>query len=44
MPERRSPTRPIRIAVQVGQQHADFSVLRDAALRAEDAGADIAHP
>jgi len=41
MPERRTRTRPIRIAVQVGQQHADFAVLRDAALRAEDAGADI---
>jgi probable F420-dependent oxidoreductase len=27
--------------VQVGQQHADYSVLRDAALQAEEAGADI---
>lgn len=33
--------RPIRIGVQVDQQHADYRVLRDAALRAEDAGADI---
>jgi alkanesulfonate monooxygenase SsuD/methylene tetrahydromethanopterin reductase-like flavin-dependent oxidoreductase (luciferase family) len=27
--------------VQIDQQHADYGVLRDAALRAEEAGADI---
>jgi probable F420-dependent oxidoreductase len=32
---------PIRIAVQIDQQHADYSELREAALRAEDAGVDI---
>jgi probable F420-dependent oxidoreductase len=32
---------PIRIAVQIDQQHAGYDTLRDAALRAEDAGADI---
>jgi probable F420-dependent oxidoreductase len=32
---------PIRIAVQIDQQHADYDMLRDAALRAEDAGVDI---
>jgi probable F420-dependent oxidoreductase len=31
----------VRIAVQLDQQHADYAVLRDAALRAEDAGVDI---
>jgi probable F420-dependent oxidoreductase len=31
----------IRIAAQIDQQHADYDVLRDAALRAEEAGADI---
>jgi probable F420-dependent oxidoreductase len=35
------PDHPVRVAVQVGQQHADYDVLRDAALRAEEAGADI---
>jgi probable F420-dependent oxidoreductase len=30
----------IRIAVQIDQQHADYDVLRDAAMRAEDAGVD----
>ena len=33
--------RDIRIAVQLDQQHADYVDLRDAALRAEDAGVDI---
>lgn len=32
---------PIRIAVQIDQQHADYAELRDAALRAEDAGVDV---
>jgi probable F420-dependent oxidoreductase len=32
---------PVRIAAQIDQQHADYGVLRDAALRAEDAGVDI---
>ena len=32
---------PVRIAVQIDQQHADYDVLRDAALRAEDAGVDV---
>src|SRR3990170_1581976 len=32
---------PVRIAVQIDQQHADYDELRDAALRAEDAGVDI---
>ena len=32
---------PVRIAAQIDQQHADYGELRDAALRAEDAGADI---
>jgi probable F420-dependent oxidoreductase len=31
----------VRIAVQIDQQHADYDELRDAALRAEDAGVDI---
>jgi alkanesulfonate monooxygenase SsuD/methylene tetrahydromethanopterin reductase-like flavin-dependent oxidoreductase (luciferase family) len=31
----------VRIAVQIDQQHADYDLLRDAALRAEDAGVDI---
>jgi probable F420-dependent oxidoreductase len=31
----------IRIAAQIDQQHADYDELRDAALRAEDAGVDI---
>jgi probable F420-dependent oxidoreductase len=33
--------RPIRIGVQLQPQHADYSQLRDAVLRAEDAGVDI---
>ncbi len=32
---------PIQIAVLIGQQHADYNVLREAALRAEDIGVDI---
>ncbi|QDB79508.1 LLM class F420-dependent oxidoreductase [Georgenia wutianyii] len=34
-------TRPVRIAVQLQPQHADYAQLRDAVLRAEDAGADV---
>ncbi|MFI8528529.1 LLM class F420-dependent oxidoreductase [Promicromonospora sukumoe] len=33
--------RPIRIGVQLQPQHADYSQLRDAVLRAEDAGVDV---
>ncbi|WP_433728990.1 LLM class F420-dependent oxidoreductase [Nocardia sp. CA-129566] len=36
-------TRPVRIGVQLQPQHApDYGLLRDAVLRAEDAGVDIA--
>jgi alkanesulfonate monooxygenase SsuD/methylene tetrahydromethanopterin reductase-like flavin-dependent oxidoreductase (luciferase family) len=31
----------VRVAAQLDQQHADYGFLRDAALRAEDAGVDI---
>lgn len=34
-------TRPVRIAVQLQPQHADYAQIRDAVLRAEDAGADV---
>lgn len=34
-------TRPIRIAVQLQPQHADYSQIRDAVRRAEDAGVDL---
>lgn len=34
-------TRPIRVGVQVGQQHGDYDTFRDAARRAEEAGVDI---
>ncbi len=34
-------TRPIRIAVQVANQHATYAEIRDAVLRAEDLGADV---
>ncbi|WP_277212853.1 LLM class F420-dependent oxidoreductase [Isoptericola croceus] len=33
--------RPVRIAYQLGQQHADYATIRDTVLRAEDAGVDI---
>ncbi|MBL0886797.1 LLM class F420-dependent oxidoreductase [Myceligenerans indicum] len=33
--------RPIRIAVQLQPQHADYSQIRDAVLRAEDLGVDV---
>jgi probable F420-dependent oxidoreductase len=36
-----SPPRPVRIAAQIDQQHADYAELREAALRAEDVGVDI---
>ncbi len=35
------PARPVRIGVQLHQQHADYSQLRDALARAEDAGVDV---
>ncbi|MFC7405565.1 LLM class F420-dependent oxidoreductase [Georgenia alba] len=35
-------SRPIRIGVQIQPQHADYAQIRDALLRAEDAGVDIA--
>ncbi|MCM3662148.1 LLM class F420-dependent oxidoreductase [Georgenia satyanarayanai] len=34
-------THPVRIAVQLQPQHADYGQIRDALLRAEDAGADV---
>ncbi|WP_454084280.1 LLM class F420-dependent oxidoreductase [Georgenia sp. Marseille-Q6866] len=34
-------THPVRIAVQLQPQHADYSQIRDALRRAEDAGADV---
>lgn len=34
-------THPVRIAVQLQPQHADYAQIRDAVLRAEDAGADV---
>ena len=33
--------RPIRIGVQLQPEHADYAQIRDAVLRAEDAGVDI---
>ncbi|ANC30502.1 LLM class F420-dependent oxidoreductase [Isoptericola dokdonensis] len=33
--------RPVRIAVQLQPQHADYSGIRDAVLRAEDLGVDV---
>lgn len=35
-------THPIRIAVQLQPQHAEYSTIRDALVRAEEMGADIA--
>jgi probable F420-dependent oxidoreductase len=37
------PTRPIRIAAQLHPQQGDYPALRDAALRAEELGYDIAY-
>ncbi|MCK0116566.1 LLM class F420-dependent oxidoreductase [Isoptericola sp. S6320L] len=34
-------SRPLRIAVQLQPQHAEYADLRDAVLRAEDAGVDV---
>ncbi|ROS73376.1 LLM class F420-dependent oxidoreductase [Cellulomonas sp. PhB143] len=34
-------THPIRIGVQIQPQHADYPQIRDAVLRAEDAGVDV---
>ena len=34
-------SRPIRIGVQLQPQHADYAQIRDAAVRAEEMGADI---
>ena len=33
--------RPIRIAIQLQPQHAEYTAIRDAAARAEDMGVDI---
>ncbi|RPF21998.1 LLM class F420-dependent oxidoreductase [Myceligenerans xiligouense] len=33
--------RPVRIGVQIQPQHADYSEIRDAVLRAEDLGVDV---
>jgi probable F420-dependent oxidoreductase len=38
----RAENRPVRIAVQIAPQHAEYPVLRDAVRRVEDMGADIA--
>ncbi|MEM9516154.1 MAG: LLM class F420-dependent oxidoreductase [Actinomycetota bacterium] len=38
-----TPSRPIRIAVQLHPQHADYSALRDAVMRAESMGVDVAY-
>ena len=35
-------TRPVRIAVQIQPQHADYDQIRSAAVRAEEMGVDIA--
>ncbi|HEY9523475.1 MAG TPA: LLM class F420-dependent oxidoreductase, partial [Thermopolyspora sp.] len=34
-------SRPIRIGVQVAQQHSDYQTIRDTVARLEDAGVDI---
>ena len=34
-------TRPIRIAVQLQPQHADYPAIRDAVRRAEDLGVEL---
>ncbi|MGS0683876.1 LLM class F420-dependent oxidoreductase [Nakamurella sp. GG22] len=36
-----TPPRPIRLGIQIQPQHADYSQIRDAVLRAEDLGVDI---
>ena len=35
-------TRPVRIGVQIGQQHATYAELREAYLRLEELGVDVA--
>ena len=35
-------TRPVRIAVQIQPQHGDYAQIREAAVRAEEMGVDIA--
>ncbi|KNX36988.1 LLM class F420-dependent oxidoreductase [Luteipulveratus halotolerans] len=35
-------SRPVRIAVQIQPQHADYAQIRDAVRRAEDLGVDVA--
>jgi len=37
-----TPTRPLRIGVQLHPQHADYAQIRDAVQAAEDLGVDIA--
>lgn len=34
-------TRPVRIAAQLQPQHAEYAQIRDAVMRAEEAGADV---
>jgi probable F420-dependent oxidoreductase len=36
-----APDRPIRVAVQIQPQHADYSAISDAVRRAEDMGVDV---
>ncbi|MEG3614806.1 LLM class F420-dependent oxidoreductase [Isoptericola haloaureus] len=36
-----TPERPVRVAVQLQPQHADYGQIRDAVLRAEDLGVDV---
>jgi probable F420-dependent oxidoreductase len=38
-----TPDRPIRIAAQLHPQHGDYPALRDAAIRAEELGYDVAY-
>ncbi|MEM8619111.1 MAG: LLM class F420-dependent oxidoreductase [Actinomycetota bacterium] len=38
-----SPSRPVRIAVQLHPQHADYGALRDAVARAESMGVDVVY-
>ncbi len=38
-----SVNHPIRIAVQIHPQHADYAAIRDAVVRAEEMGADIVY-
>ena len=37
------PSRPVRVAVQFGQQQSSFQTLRDAVRRAEDMGIDVVY-